>query len=353
MMVLRRSGLSVLSLALVASFFGCEEDLPKASLIEHMRVLGGRTEVVGDEGRSTPRPGEKARLSWAMAYPEFESGDDALSSLFLVCTAPQRFTGNPVCQELIDAAQGRGRPIGGLFANPPDSCDANPDSIQTVAGIRLYCVSGTPELELTIDDKIKTDRLIQGIICRGGTPQFDLESPVGATCWANPGVDQEDVESIAVYGTVAVADEEDEENQNPDIDEMTLRFSKARRAWNPTPEADLPQLIDDCSTFAQDVVLQSRGFPEIIEIDYPRRGSEEEDLIISNYATFGELSRRFTVFESEAARDTEEPDLTWELSEQERAELLEKPKLVRFYFTVMDGRGGFDLTTRELCIYRP
>ena len=357
MMFLRRIGLSALVLTASASFFGCEDDLPKATLIDHMRVLGARTEVVGDEARSTPRPGEKARLTWAMAYPDLDEDDGELSSLFLACTAPSRYTGNPVCQELVDAATGRGRPIGGLFRQTPDGCDVRPNSVQTVAGIRLYCVTGTPELELTIDSSIKTDRLIQGIICRNGLPAIDPESPVGATCWPNAGVDEDDVESIPVYGTVAVAAEEDDENQNPNLDmlDLTLRkgsLSGQRNTWNPTPADQLPGLIEDCSTVATDVVLSSEGHSEVIEFDYPRQRSEDEDLVFSTYATFGELSRRFTVLESDSARDTDEPDLTWELSEEERADLFDTPKLVRFYFTVLDGRGGFDVTTRELCIRR-
>jgi hypothetical protein len=115
----------------------------------------------------------------------------------------------------------------------------------------------------------------------------------------------------------------------------------------------LPDLEKDCSTAPTDVVLPTNGYPEVILIDYPKQPASErkEDLVFSIYTTFGELSRRFTVFEG-SGEMPDAPDLTWKLSEEQRTDLVGKPKLVRFYITVVDGRGGFDITTRELCINR-
>jgi hypothetical protein len=349
-----RAALLVLSLA---SLFGCEDDLPKASLLSHMRVLGARTEVVGDEMRSTPRPGETARLTWTVAFPDYDTSQDELSSLFLVCTAPSRFTGTPVCQEIVDVATGRGRPIGGLFGSQPMGCDVRPDSVQTVGGIRLYCVSGRPELEVKIDRNVEADRLIQGVICRNGIPQFDLQNALGVSCVGKAGVDPSEVEQIAVYGTIGISKDTEEENLNPDLGRMRLglRAEKSSRAvaWNPTPAEQLPELIQDCSQADSSVVLSSNGYPGVIELSYPEDAeSKDEDLVFSTYATYGDLSRRFTVIDAESGRDPDEPDQTWELSEDERDKSFGEPKLVRFYFTVLDGRGGFDITTRELCVNR-
>src|SRR5688500_2935770 len=42
---------------------GCEEpDLPKSWRVTYARVLGVRGEVVGDEARATPEPGERLRV---------------------------------------------------------------------------------------------------------------------------------------------------------------------------------------------------------------------------------------------------------------------------------------------------
>jgi len=356
MMPARTHVLAALAGLLLASSLGCEEDLPKASLISHMRVLGARTEVIGDETRSTPRPGETARLTWSVAFPDYDISDDELSSLFLACTAPTRFTGTPVCQEIVDAATGRGRPIG-FLGTLPMGCDVRPNSVQMIAGIRIYCVTGTPELEVKIDPGVRSDRLIQGVVCRNGIPQFDTESPVGVSCIPKGGVDESDVESIAVYGTIGISRAGEPENKNPDLSRLSLglRVEKSSRAvpWKPTPAEALPELIDDCSAADSSEVLSSNGYPGVIELSYPEDDeSGEEDLVFSTYATYGDLSRRFTVIEAETGRDPKEPDQTWELSEEERDELFGQPKLIRFFFTVVDGRGGFDVTTRELCVNR-
>jgi hypothetical protein len=343
------------AIALLALLPACDDDLPKVTLIDHTRVLGARQSVIGAETRAIPKPGETVRMTWAMAYPDLETTDDELSSFFIDCTAPTRYTGTPVCQEFIDAAQGRTRGLGFGFSQPPKGCDVQPNSTQSIAGIRLVCVTGTPKIDVAIASSVKSPRLVQGIICRNGTPQLDLESPTGASCVPKS---KGEFEEITVYGTVNVQTKAEEANLNPDISlaTMSVRTSESSlaRPWNLTPVEALPDLQEDCSTAPTDVVLPTNGYPEVIVIDYPRQTAaheKDEDIVFSTYATFGELSRRFTVFES-SGEEVDAPDLTWKLSEDERSELVGEPKLVRFYFTVSDGRGGFDITTRELCVNR-
>jgi hypothetical protein len=344
----------VAALSMIATQ-GCEEDLPKVTLIEHMRVLGAKQEVIGDEMRAVPKPGETVKLTWEMAFPDLTTTDDDLASFFIECTAPSRYTGTPVCQEFIDAAQGRATGLGFGFSQPPMGCDVKPDSSQTVAGIRLVCVTKTPTIDVKIAKSVKSARLVQGIICRNGIPRIDLNSPTGASCERKPNVDSDDFEAITVYGTVNVATEPRQENQNPDISKATFRIggeNAGGNLWLPTDPELLPGYIEDCSTAPRGTLATSDGFTKVITIAYPRQTTEKtEDIVFSIYATFGELSRRFTVFES-TGEQVEAPDLTWELSEEERADLVAKPKLVRFYFTVVDGRGGFDITTRYVCIDR-
>lgn len=346
-----------LSFACVGLAFltACDDDLTKVTLIEHMRPLGARQEVIGAEQRAIPKPGETARMTWAMAYPDVAATDDELSSFFIVCTAPIRYTGTPVCQEFIDIAQGRQRGLGFGFSTPPKGCDVQPNSTQTISGIRIVCVTGTPIVEVPIATSVRTPRLVQGIICRNGTPQLDLDSPTGASCTPKS---SGQFEEITVFGQVNIQTKPEDENLNPDISlaKISVRTDKSSnaRTWGATPAEALPGLSDDCSTAPANVVLPTNGFPEVIVIDYPKQtaaSEKTEDIVFSTYATFGELSRRFTVFES-TGEEVDAPDLTWKLSEDERSDLIGKPKLVRFYFTVNDGRGGFDITTRELCVNR-
>jgi hypothetical protein len=348
---------SLLALLLGLAASGCEDDLPKVTLIDHLRVLGARQEVVGDEMRAIPKPGETAHLTWSVAYPDVETTDDQLASVFIVCTAPTRYTGTPVCQEFIDIAQGRQTGLGIGFSQPPEGCDVKANSTQTIAGIRIVCVTGTPQLNVPVAKTAKGGRLVQGIICRNGIPQIDLQSPTGASCRKKPGAKESDFEEITVYGTVNIATEPSEQNENPDIAlaDLSVRTSESSKPqpWTATPADALPDLVKDCSTASSDVILPTNGYPVVIQVDYPKQPASErtEDIVFSTYTTFGELSRRFTVFESSGAK-VDAPDLTWELSEEERTDLVGNPKVVRFYFTVVDGRGGFDVTTRDLCINR-
>src|SRR5688572_20771284 len=62
----RTAPLITLTLALAA---GCGPDFDPASLIERVRVLGARVEVADDPGRSSPRAGETATVTWLVTAP--------------------------------------------------------------------------------------------------------------------------------------------------------------------------------------------------------------------------------------------------------------------------------------------
>ena len=87
---------------------GCQEDLPKATQITHMRLLGTKLQVVGDESRSTPKPGETVKATFATVYPSQTRTNEGVQAMLIACTAPERYTGGlPICQEFLDAASGR------------------------------------------------------------------------------------------------------------------------------------------------------------------------------------------------------------------------------------------------------
>src|SRR4029079_12447870 len=87
---------------------GCADDLPKATEIVHMRVLGANLQAVNDEDdtRATPKPGERVRVSLATVFPSVAESHRFVHAALISCTAPDRYTGGiPVCQELIDLAE--------------------------------------------------------------------------------------------------------------------------------------------------------------------------------------------------------------------------------------------------------
>ena len=151
----------------VVGVSGCENDLPRASNIERMRVLGGLVQVIGDESRSTPKPGEKARLTWSMAYPDPNLDDSSLASVFFTCTAPEQFSGVPLCQELLDVA--RGGSISGVLTAAMEGqdvdCGKTPDRTFQVGPFTVACVTGTPRIDVAIaKDATIPGKLVRGII---------------------------------------------------------------------------------------------------------------------------------------------------------------------------------------------
>jgi hypothetical protein len=76
--------------ALAPLVFACADNLPKATEIVHMRVLGAKLEVVGDEARATPKPGEHVKVSFDTVFPT-QKGSNKSSQMMLIrssCAVP-------------------------------------------------------------------------------------------------------------------------------------------------------------------------------------------------------------------------------------------------------------------------
>jgi hypothetical protein len=341
---------------------GCEDDLPKASQITHMRVLGASTEVDGDPARTTPKPGETARLTWSMVYPDTQTDDSRLSSLFLVCTAPRQFTGIPVCQEILERATSGASfvdlvRVDGVAQKLPD-CSVEPDRVHKYDLLTAVCVSHTPKVEIVVPRNVKASRLVIGTICRNGTPSLNLSSPTLMSCKPTANAAPSEVESIAVYGTIPIQFDNADRNENPNVAGLSLSFHNPPIQWLPTdPEAATTVSDETCYDLSTSKrVMHTEGHEEEITLRYDAKlrelfDGEPEPLEFSGYTTFGELSRRFTVFRSDAVEPLEST-FTWEISAEQRAELNEKSKRVRFFFTITDHRGGFTIAQRDLCINR-
>lgn len=351
-------------LCVLASLPACQIDLPVASKIEHMRVLTAIARVDGDTERSSPAPGENARVTWEMAYPDAEQDNSELSSLFYVCTAPDRFAGVPFCQEFVDlatqpgASSGRQGGFAGLdLALLPD-CAKDPDRVWEVGTFSVVCVTGTPELDIKVPDNFKAEaKLMQGIICRNGTPRFDPKNPTQLICDVPKG--QKNAEEIAVYGTVPVQRGEGTENHNPSTEAAKIYFHDPPVLWEASDEELDSELSDEsCAELAEEGrVMSSDGQEETITLRYDADAREEaqgkpEPLTLSHYTTYGSLSARFTAFKSDAKAPLKRT-FEWELEDAEHDQLKKiSSKYVRFYFTVLDGRGGYAVTRRDLCVIK-
>ena len=351
----------------LASLPACQIDLPVASEIERMRVLTAYSEVEGDPERSSPAPGETARVTWSMAYPDHTQDDSQLASMFYVCTAPERFSGTPLCQEFIDMFEAGVRDPSAAFGGPAaaellPNCADDPDRVWDLGPLRLVCVTGTPKLDISIPDNYKGEaKLMQGVICRNGTPRFELAGEPRLVCDNGRGPSAER-EEISVYGTVPVQYDEDTRNLNPRSDGFQLSFGKPPELWEASDELLDEEVSDEaCEDLARSGRLllsedHREAREEEISLGYDADAREDfqgkpEALTFSAYTTFGSLSARFTVFRSDAKTPLKRT-IKWELSDEEREQLKKSSKFVRFYFTVQDGRGGYAITRRDLCVMR-
>lgn len=345
----------------LGAMMGCQVDLPVASQIEHMRVLGAVTEVEGDAERASPAPGETAHVTWSIVFQDPQKDNSELASLFFVCTAPEQFSGTPVCQEFVDVALGGSisNLLAGIQGREALDCGETPDRTVDYGPFRAVCVTGTPKLDVQIpEDSSAQAKLLRGVICRNGIPRFDENSPTGMSCDPLDSADAEDVEDVSVYGTVPIQYGEKTENQNPDVEAVKLFFHEPPLPWEPSSDDLTAELNDEsCTDLAyDDRVMSTDGHEESVTLRYDADArelfeGEPETLTFSSYSTFGKLSARFTLFRSDAETPLSRT-LTWELTPEERRELNKKSKLVRFYFTVLDGRGGYAVTSRDLCIVR-
>jgi hypothetical protein len=86
---------------------GCMEEFDPPSLIDKPRPIGAVVQVDGDPGRSTPRPGESATVTWLMVAP----GEmPALSWSFAVCRWGMMDQASACAPAPLAVASGQGTP---------------------------------------------------------------------------------------------------------------------------------------------------------------------------------------------------------------------------------------------------
>lgn len=371
---------------------GCQDDLPKATLIERMRLLGVSVSVVGDETRATPMPGESVRLSFPTVFPETGHSIDRGQLMLVSCTAPDRYTGGlPICQELIDAVEG-GNVDDSLFAAPDQiKCSDIPGGRQTFAGVTVACVRGEPTLQLRVpEDFSGQSGLFLGVLCEKGEAFFDPTLPELFGCEDNDG------ETLPLDGTYPVLRSDQDINHNPDISLLSIEMEPFI-TWRPIDGTRLAQpgaLPEDCLKDAGDIdndgdtmgdpddvvdeddVIRTNPFLPGVEVGahqltirYPAQERERalsepgqpfESLEITVHTTFGEMERQYTLFTEESETygsklgqvpiDTDPPWLEEDVKWDPENDVPVTGQLVRFFVTVRDQRGGFSMSTYAACV---
>ncbi len=385
--------LLLLCLAVVATV-GCNDDLPKATEIARMRVLGAQLQVVGDEARTTPRPGESVHLTMPTVFPKLDGNVDDVQSLLIRCTAPTQFTGGlPICQEFLDAALGDDAADVATALDTAERFTCAVPLVFDSMGVTLACLTGEPDVELSIPEDFEADNaLYLGVVCEDGAPFIDPTEPTLFGCDGDA-----DAESILVNGQIQILRDDTPANHNPPIEALSLEFDSdiqgyMRGEWLP-PDEETELTDTQCERNADEERLRDvvGGRHEIMVRWDPDAREELEDgtferVEITIFATDGEMERRFTLFDEldePVARldadgdpildDDDEPidpvfeqPIDWdpprwvpedEWTDAERESFEEKEirppfqnRLVRFFITVRDGRGGFAMTTRAICV---
>lgn len=358
---MRRAVPALLALLAAAPLAACKSDLPKATAIDHMRILGSMLEVVGDPTRATPKPGESVRVTMATVFPKFEpsSSDQPpqvadMRSFFIACTAPSRFTGGvPVCQEFLDLAlNGSGAdvsaalPLGKTRIHCADIEQIAPGTL-TYGGVSLSCIDGAPATEVAVQKDFKAQqKLLLGVVCERGDPFIDPSDPLLFGC------DHDSGQSIRVNALIPVQQKPADENHNPNINQVLLLLdpgdpgnfkdlggrdggvpvkdngfidpTQSDALWPPAEPGALPAQDKDCRQEispqnATGMLRSADTAPDhhivlFVPPDLRKDDGTAEDLEVSIFATAGELERRFSLF---GAKDTPvngylSADLSWD-----------------------------------------
>lgn len=347
-----------------ALVLACADNLPKATEIVHMRVLGAKLEVVGDEtGRATPKPGEQVKVSFDTVFPT-QKGSTKNSQLMLIsCTAPTRFTGGiPICQEFLDAAKGADMMDvqSALAMGGQTKLRCSPLLSQPVesGGVAVQCKVGAPTPTLNVRKDFSAARMLfLGVFCEKGTPLIDVEDPALFSCEDNSG------ETVHLNGLITIQHDKAEANHNPTLDALTIKIDDAQKINQPWLAPAEPLPTGDCDTIAKDdrkkppvtfPLLDSGTHKLLLSYDAAAREKEDdtlEELELTIYTTAGEMERRFTLWSPDdpTVHGKLEADLDWEPPSAEK--LPDAGKVVRFFITLRDQRGGFDFAERAACVH--
>jgi hypothetical protein len=313
-----------LCVALVA---GCDPpDLPKSWRLTYARVLAVRAEVIGDEARATPEPGERVRVRILIVGEEpIERVSYALHS----CPAAPPRGELPSC-------------VGGPITSDEGELSGEPRLDRELI----------LELDVPAEDELHgADRvLLGGTICTDGTATTAADRE--GRCVGG------DAEPVTFAAHIALALDDDSINHNPVLTAEAIRFDE--EVWPPylllgtasDEDAGFDDVGSDAGPAADAGMRPSASADdEVHEIeisleDTARETTEAgpEELLLSHFVTVGVLERRFSVLERE--QDGEEPFLIeWRMPKRDDA-----PARMLAVFVLRDQRGGVAYTLREVVI---
>jgi hypothetical protein len=301
-----RAILATVAILLASSALAaCGEEFDPPSLIEKTRVLGAKVEVAGDATRATPRPGDRATVTWLMAAPE---ALPPLAWAFVICR---------------------------YATTPAEACAPAPLAIAQGTGLPSFEVAVPSTEELGATPRLQ----LIGQICQDSAPILDSQTGLPTCAGAGTTV------TLDLYLQLG-----EQPNHNPALDQRPFWFDGAD--W-PADDAAL-----DCTTLPH-VAAGSKG--HVLRLATLAEDREtivtasadpavpptttREVLQISNFTTAGELGQSFSIVEAADPRAEADLDVTWDAPKASPID-----GHIHFTFVARDLRGGVGLATRTLCL---
>ncbi|NOY92244.1 MAG: hypothetical protein GXP55_13705 [Deltaproteobacteria bacterium] len=310
--------MSSLAMIVALGAAGCSAEFTPATLVDEARVLGAEVLVVGDPLRTNPRPGEAADVRFEVV---FAGAEQPLSWAFIACVPEPTQFGEPRC------AAGT-----------------------TAPSLQLEPAFGAPGLRVDVPDEATLagarSMLVLGAICAEGPVNLDREAL--RACADEAGVG-------SVVALELRLDRDGQANAAPHF--ATLELDGVSLEYVPPADAaatgcsggdapaipwqeDVLELKLTAAPGSRETFSALRGVP-------PAPTQRTEDLQVSLLTTAGSFERLFDFFDdrnAEVAQDWTPPALD---------DVAVDGTLVRFTFTLRDGRGGFDAATRAICLLPP
>jgi hypothetical protein len=376
---------------------GCAPDFIEQWEVTKPRLLTAKVEIEGDtEGRTRPQPGESFSIRYFMMSPERpQAGFTAATS---VCVGTLLTNGTLACLEEVPLPletqpyEGNDQLLLNGLLVPPLPADL-PDEVEDSLNISLFggmCANG--DAERVPGSQLSQDPVTHSFQCTNNddaeykTPLFfalaiglDLGRPGDLNHHPSFACKEDDADSACVNG-VEHELEDDQTITTPGA--ILLAFPKdvagdgpREQLWEPwdlaeelpwdncaeAPES-MPKLRADTEDYKIYVRLNPSDREDYERVIHSNEGDKvemrREEPVISHALTThgGKLDSYSSVVTTEDLDSEAEIDVEYtppRQSDEEGMQIGESGRLVRFYFTLRDQRGGVDFTTRELCVLPP
>jgi len=305
---------TLVATALLGILGACGESPDPGYLLKRQRVVGAVRTVVGDELRTTPRPGETVRMEWKTVAPGVV---EPHTFLFIACAPSDQAFGVPVC----------GAEPFELFSQvePQDA---------------------PPTLDIEVPADYEAEQVVVlGLICMGGQVNTVLDSSATLEeiepCRGDEGTGE------VVASTITVEQRPELRNRRPRIASLSLRGEEmtedVAEARQPCAGGPLPQVRLD-----EEAMITITPEPDSREpfVDQVLEEEMVEELQNSLFVTEGTLNRRFTFVDD----DDPEPEVEYLAEPDSDDRLSDEGRSVKLIVVMRDRRGGEDIISRAFCL---